>query len=428
MRRTNKILSQRILELYSSTSSIDIDNFFNAIGRTKEVVWVEFNREILFLSSNLAICLNKHRTDYAANYEGKERGFTLRGKSIHFKGEDYQQVSEHIKVSFKSASKVTTRSWFLDWVRAYDYVCRSSEGIVKSQTVEIDSLTPDTGVILKSNSLYIDTQLIARVLNIEHQSVLVLISRYKEDLESYGSLDLRETISVNSVKAQATSKYYLLNEDQAYFLGTLSRNTKTAVQFKKWIVQQFSNARKIISIKNQQDNSESLLHSQLMELSLYTSLKVSSEYPLTYFNPGKGIETTKRIDLLINNQIAIELKNVRITSAIINEIINTRGYYHTLKKLPNFKYLILSSPLGCSVDAERLLEVLHPKIIFAYPEAIGDKFGALILKEYPKDSHWWVINFLFPRFPNVLSEEFLRIVTNHTTNSESKALASCDKL
>jgi len=220
-------------------------------------------------------------------------------------------------------------------------------------------------------------------------------------MEEFGTLQMSES------KETEAPAPYVLNEDQALYMATIAGSSKKGMIFKKWMVKQFSNARKVLSIKNKQEDYEHNIHRQLVELSLYTSLNVQSEYPLSYYDPEKGLESTKRVDILINKQIAIELKNVKITSSIVSEVIGRRGYYHSLRQLKGFKYLILSSPVGVTHDASKMLEALYPRVIYLHPQKIGDKIASLVINEYPKDSHWWVINFLLPKFTRVISNDFL---------------------
>lgn len=89
----------------------------------------------------------------------------------------------------------------------------------------------------------VGTFLLAQGMEREHKAVRDLIERYREDFEDFSVLKTRK---LRSTGGRAANEY-LLDEDQFMFLGTLLRNTKTVVQFKKAIIQQFKKCRNQLS-------------------------------------------------------------------------------------------------------------------------------------------------------------------------------------
>lgn len=61
-----------------------------------------------------------------------------------------------------------------------------------------------------------------------------------------------------------------------------------------------------------------------------------------------------------------------------------------------------------SSEAQKMLDLMHPKVIFKYPTELGDQIARRILKEYPPEAHWWLKKFVFPKFNKVLSSEFIQ--------------------
>lgn len=87
------------------------------------------------------------------------------------------------------------------------------------------------------------TFLIAQGLDRRHQDVKELVERYTEDFEDFSCLKQGK---LRSTGGRAANEY-LLDEDQTMFLGTLLRNSKKVVKFKKAIVLEFRKVRKELS-------------------------------------------------------------------------------------------------------------------------------------------------------------------------------------
>jgi len=71
--------------------------------------------------------------------------------------------------------------------------------------------------------------LLAQGLDREHDNVRKLIEKYREDFEDFSDLKRRK---LKSTGGRAANEY-MLDEDQFMFLGTLLRNNKKVVAFKK---------------------------------------------------------------------------------------------------------------------------------------------------------------------------------------------------
>jgi|GEM_PF-2899498 len=88
----------------------------------------------------------------------------------------------------------------------------------------------------------IDSRLVATTLGIEHESVMRTFSLYAKELEELGIF--RFEIGVKSGPQRGKLPHYaMLNEDQAIFVATLSRNTRQVVDFKLKLTKAFASAR-----------------------------------------------------------------------------------------------------------------------------------------------------------------------------------------
>lgn len=85
----------------------------------------------------------------------------------------------------------------------------------------------------------LDSRLIAQQLGVEHKNLLANVTRYQSDLERFGLLAFETRVRDRGIP----TRFALLNENQCYFLATLSRNTAQVVAFKVWLVKTFSEYR-----------------------------------------------------------------------------------------------------------------------------------------------------------------------------------------
>ena len=83
------------------------------------------------------------------------------------------------------------------------------------------------------------TFLIAQGLELKHKVISDLIRKYESDFEDFSVLKKRKLRSTGGRAADE----FMLDEDQFFFLGTLVRNSKVAVKFKKAIVVEFKKCR-----------------------------------------------------------------------------------------------------------------------------------------------------------------------------------------
>lgn len=84
-----------------------------------------------------------------------------------------------------------------------------------------------------------DSRDLAARLRNQHKNVLDLIQRYQGQFERFGKV----AFQTQPLQSGQKTKVALLNEDQSYFLLSLSRNTDHVVNLKADLVQAFKQAR-----------------------------------------------------------------------------------------------------------------------------------------------------------------------------------------
>ncbi len=80
-------------------------------------------------------------------------------------------------------------------------------------------------------------------MDIEHASLIRTISTYQAELEELGVFRFQIGKPPKGSRGGRPETYALLNEDQAIFLATLSRNTRQVVDFKLTLTKAFALAR-----------------------------------------------------------------------------------------------------------------------------------------------------------------------------------------
>lgn len=92
--------------------------------------------------------------------------------------------------------------------------------------------------------LYVDSRLIAERLGIEHESFLRTLDTYETQIQqAFGFL----RFEIGEIQGRGRpARYAFLDEDQATFVMTLSRNSPEVVQCKIELVQAFSKAKELL--------------------------------------------------------------------------------------------------------------------------------------------------------------------------------------
>lgn len=102
----------------------------------------------------------------------------------------------------------------------------------------------DLSLNLVQNEYRVDSRLLAPELNHRHRTILESIDKYKSQFESLGLLPFQTEARLDGKHGGGDVRYFLLNEDQCYFLLTLMRNNNHIVQSKLKLVKAFRDARK----------------------------------------------------------------------------------------------------------------------------------------------------------------------------------------
>lgn len=173
--------------------------------------------------------------------------------------------------------------------------------------------------ILQVNEVdVVDSRIIADELGVQHKTLIETIGKHKDSIESNFGLITFETEKVNVGRP---AQFCYLTEDQAIFLGTLSRNSEAVVKFKVTLVKSFQNARRVIAsvktelsrkdlalmiIQAEEEKERLVLENKILTPKAeYTDKVLKSETTLTATEIAKefGMSASKLNDVLCERRI-----------------------------------------------------------------------------------------------------------------------------
>jgi phage regulator Rha-like protein len=115
----------------------------------------------------------------------------------------------------------------------------------------MDALTPCNDLALTTTTIEprVDTRLLAGHLGNKHKPVIALLDKYLASFKAHGQVLFKKADGDRKQGGGRAERYALLNEDQAYFLLSLSRNTDTVVTLKSKLVTAFGQARRAADLR-----------------------------------------------------------------------------------------------------------------------------------------------------------------------------------
>ena len=93
------------------------------------------------------------------------------------------------------------------------------------------------------NEPRVDSRQIAKQLGTKHKNPIALIERYLAKFEEFGVVPFQTEKPLAGTAGGRPERFALLNEDQAFFLLALSRNTDRVVELKSSLIMAFREAR-----------------------------------------------------------------------------------------------------------------------------------------------------------------------------------------
>ncbi|MFV9474686.1 Rha family transcriptional regulator [Advenella sp. RU8] len=182
----------------------------------------------------------------------------------------------------------------------------------------------------------VDSRLIAGQLGIRHKNVISNIEKYKQHFIVFGIVPFKtEKLTLGRGRSD---RYALLNEDQAYFLLSLSRNTDRVVDLKVRLVQAFRDARQAVDLnKTEYLPSYRALHDRIQTLAGQTA---KSKY--VHININKlvnkvaGVSPGERSKLPVPRKALVIMAQHLATQAMAQAKNHNEGYQKAKAVLNGF--------------------------------------------------------------------------------------------
>lgn len=112
----------------------------------------------------------------------------------------------------------------------------------------VGQVADELALTTTSTEARVSSQALAKHLGNKHRPVIALIDKYLRRFEAFGKVLFKKAPSMGSKTGQA-ERYALLNENHAYFLLSLSRNSEIVVALKSKLIAAFSNARRAADLR-----------------------------------------------------------------------------------------------------------------------------------------------------------------------------------
>jgi phage regulator Rha-like protein len=202
----------------------------------------------------------------------------------------------------------------------------------------------------KKHEARVDSRVLAEHLDIQPKNALALIDANKPEFEEFGQLAF-ETRVISKKGARQATRYALLNEDQSYFLLTLTRNTERTKRLKVELVKAFSRFR-----QHQQVTSDYLpfyheLHDNVKALSALAHQNGSTTNESLFhsnfnklINKAFGLDAGQRSSLPPHVRAKVTASNV-IAADLIQQCIAANLDHKTTFQRVKLAVLTLAEPV-----------------------------------------------------------------------------------
>ncbi|SJM94966.1 Rha family transcriptional regulator [Crenothrix polyspora] len=131
-------------------------------------------------------------------------------------------------------------------------------------------------VHINKGKVFTDTLVVANKCELEHDSVIKNVIKYKTDLEEFGHIDFKSGMVKRKQGGGKGATYAELNEDQAILLISLSKNSQAVIKFKIALVKEF---RRVVNelnrIKSEPGRKEAIADKRFSAKIMMDMLKMS---------------------------------------------------------------------------------------------------------------------------------------------------------
>lgn len=227
----------------------------------------------------------------------------------------------------------------------------------------------------QQGTLAVDSRLIADELGIKHKNLIATIKKYFDKINQFGTLTFETDTFLNSNGARVYIQFCYLNEPQANFVMSLSRNTEIVVEFKFKLVQSFEKAKQVIKevIPAQNNRIEQLkLELEIAKQNAIAAVasKESRELDHLMFTVHG-----KEAVLALRGKEDQIVETEKPTIEVIDERHNLKYAGQTLKQLADYLNKVYGFKIKSGAALEKLLEEVGEQgLIGTIPRTVPAKY------------------------------------------------------
>jgi len=181
----------------------------------------------------------------------------------------------------------------------------------------------------------VDTRLMAMHLGNQHRHVMALIEKYADKFRGFSQLLFKNAVGERNQGGGNPERFALLNEDQAFFLLSLSRNSDRVVDLKVKLIQAFCEARRAA---DQRQGEYLPTYHQLHDV-IHSLACESSNEKFVHMNVNKlvnraaGVEAGQRATLALPQQSMLIVAQAVAASAMKGAADHHAGYERVKRSL-----------------------------------------------------------------------------------------------
>lgn len=218
-------------------------------------------------------------------------------------------------------------------------------------------LGPSSALVLAASSKSeprIDSRMIAENLGVQHKAVMQLLDRYDGSFKKFGQLPFKKEVGARRQGGGNPERFALMNEDQAFFLLSLSRNTERVVELKARLVQAFREARQARELTNEEYlPTYRLLHDEIAVLAAGASNERFAHINMNrLLNATVGCAPGGRGNLALPAKAMLVTAQVVAITAMQPAVDHRDGYRRAKDALDQLGMLAVGVPT-CSTVASR---------------------------------------------------------------------------
>ena len=190
--------------------------------------------------------------------------------------------------------------------------------------------TSGSGIMLTTTTTEarIDSRLLAKQLGNKHRHVMALLDKYLVTFKKHGHVSFKNADGERRQGGGKAERYALLNENQAYFLLNLSRNTEIVVALKSRLITAFSEVRKAADMRQR----EYLPTYHRLQEAIHAAAAGSANERCVHINVAKllnktvGIEAGQRAAASVPKQALLIVGQMMVAQAMQSASDHREGY------------------------------------------------------------------------------------------------------